>query len=301
VNSPFPIIPTPFPSVVMSFADALARAPPGGAPGGGPGPGGGGPGGGGPGGGGNSHSGHSLGSSSSGQLVAGSGSSSMFAQEVSAIARLAFQLNTHVTTYRRLVDAIGSNADTRAHRDKVRACRESVTRLAQQCGERLKKLPTGSSQQQEAQREKLARDVRRLLADFEVLARESRTKEARHAPREPAATSVGAGFDADSNVDNEEEERLLAERRQQQQQQQEQFTNLLEHNDAVIAEREEGIRDLQRDIGEVNEIFRDLAVLVHEQDAMIDSIDANIASTETRTGGGLRELERVRFSPLFAC
>lgn len=40
-------------------------------------------------------------------------------------------------------------------------------------------------------------------------------------------------------------------------------------NEATIEERDQGIREIQQQIGEVNEIFKDLAVLVHEQGTMI--------------------------------
>ena len=40
-------------------------------------------------------------------------------------------------------------------------------------------------------------------------------------------------------------------------------------NDAIIEEREQGIQEIQQQIGEVHEIFKDLAVLVHEQGIMI--------------------------------
>lgn len=40
-------------------------------------------------------------------------------------------------------------------------------------------------------------------------------------------------------------------------------------NEAIIEEREQGIQEIQHQIGEVNEIFKDLAVLVHEQGTMI--------------------------------
>ncbi|KAK9049845.1 hypothetical protein SSX86_031186 [Deinandra increscens subsp. villosa] len=40
-------------------------------------------------------------------------------------------------------------------------------------------------------------------------------------------------------------------------------------NEVVIEEREQGIQEIQNQIGEVNEIFKDLAVLVHEQGAII--------------------------------
>lgn len=37
----------------------------------------------------------------------------------------------------------------------------------------------------------------------------------------------------------------------------------------MIEEREQGIREIHHQIGEVNEIFKDLAVLVHDQGYMI--------------------------------
>lgn len=45
--------------------------------------------------------------------------------------------------------------------------------------------------------------------------------------------------------------------------------NEISFNEAVIEEREQGIHEVQLQIGEVNEIFKDLAVLVHDQGAMI--------------------------------
>lgn len=48
--------------------------------------------------------------------------------------------------------------------------------------------------------------------------------------------------------------------------------NEIAFNEAVIEEREQGIQEIQNQIGEVNEIFKDLAVLVHEQGAMIGKL-----------------------------
>ena len=48
--------------------------------------------------------------------------------------------------------------------------------------------------------------------------------------------------------------------------------NEIAFNEAVIEEREQGIHEIQQQIGEVNEIFKDLAVLVHEQGTMIGKL-----------------------------
>lgn len=45
--------------------------------------------------------------------------------------------------------------------------------------------------------------------------------------------------------------------------------NEITFNDAIIEEREQGIKEVQQQISEVNEIFKDLADLVHVQGAMI--------------------------------
>lgn len=48
--------------------------------------------------------------------------------------------------------------------------------------------------------------------------------------------------------------------------------NEIVFNEAIIEEREQGIQEIQQQIGEVNEIFKDLAVLVHEQGTMIGKL-----------------------------
>lgn len=47
----------------------------------------------------------------------------------------------------------------------------------------------------------------------------------------------------------------------------------LEHeivfNETIIEEREQGMIEIQQQIGELNEMFKDLALLVHEQGTML--------------------------------
>lgn len=45
--------------------------------------------------------------------------------------------------------------------------------------------------------------------------------------------------------------------------------NEIAFNEAIIEEREQGIKEIEDQIGQANEIFRDLAVLVHEQGVVI--------------------------------
>lgn len=45
--------------------------------------------------------------------------------------------------------------------------------------------------------------------------------------------------------------------------------NEIAFNEAIIEEREQGIRDIEEQIGQASEIFKDLAVLVHDQGVLI--------------------------------
>lgn len=52
--------------------------------------------------------------------------------------------------------------------------------------------------------------------------------------------------------------------------------NEIMFHEAIIEERDVGIRETQQRISDVNEIFKHLAVLVHDQGAMIGEIICNL-------------------------
>ena len=64
-------------------------------------------------------------------------------------------------------------------------------------------------------------------------------------------------------------------------------------NEAVIAERSQGINQLSHSVQEVAEIFNDLALLVNEQGTQIDNIQTNIETAHSQTTRGVKELARA--------
>lgn len=58
----------------------------------------------------------------------------------------------------------------------------------------------------------------------------------------------------------------------------------------MLREREYAIRKIESDIVEVNQIFKDLATMVHDQGEVIDSIEANIESTGIQIHEGTQQL-----------
>lgn len=80
----------------------------------------------------------------------------------------------------------------------------------------------------------------------------------------------------------------------QQQQQQEQLRlasqDDVNFQESLIIERESEIRNIEQSVGELNELFRDVAHMVHEQGENIDTIYANVDNTRTDTQGAHKQL-----------
>eukprot|EP00027_Filamoeba_sp_ATCC50430_P015914 CAMPEP_0168573836 /NCGR_PEP_ID=MMETSP0413-20121227/18750_1 /TAXON_ID=136452 /ORGANISM="Filamoeba nolandi, Strain NC-AS-23-1" /LENGTH=207 /DNA_ID=CAMNT_0008607119 /DNA_START=280 /DNA_END=900 /DNA_ORIENTATION=- len=69
--------------------------------------------------------------------------------------------------------------------------------------------------------------------------------------------------------------------------------NQLDFNEALIVDRDQGIREIEKTVVEVNEIFRDLSKLVIEQGQMIDNIESNIESAVQDTNKGVVEIRKA--------
>ncbi|KAI3713716.1 hypothetical protein L1987_72302 [Smallanthus sonchifolius] len=138
---------------------------------------------------------------------------------------------------------------------------------------------------------KLAKDFQTVLQEFQKAQRLSAERETAYTPYVPQSSlpSHDPASEVDISSDRSQEQRaLLVDSKRQL------FGNyvLLEvllldneiaFNEAIIEERDQGIQEIQNQIGEVNEIFKDLAVLVHEQGTMIDDIGSNIENSHAAT------------------
>ena len=57
----------------------------------------------------------------------------------------------------------------------------------------------------------------------------------------------------------------------------------MDFQESLIVERESEIRNIEQSVGELNELFRDVAHIVHEQGGMLDTIEVNVQNTATDT------------------
>jgi len=70
----------------------------------------------------------------------------------------------------------------------------------------------------------------------------------------------------------------------------------VQYNEAVIEERDKAITEITGQIGEVHQIFQDLAVLVHDQGEMVDDIEANLTRAVHRTSDAHRQVVKAERS-----
>ena len=168
-------------------------------------------------------------------------------------------------------------------------CRQQLRQLQHYTGQLAKDTATQLKQLQELQppgdqaakmqRERLQDQFTKALDNFQNIQREAADKErqklkaAQYDQDQVTLPGPGEGFGA----------------------QQSRTQMMLEEEDRLkeLEDREKAMRQLESDIGDVNEIFKDLATLVHDQGEIIDSIESNIESTAVHVETGAEQLTQV--------
>ncbi|KAJ7554370.1 hypothetical protein O6H91_06G137400 [Diphasiastrum complanatum] len=197
-----------------------------------------------------------------------------------------FQINTAVSTFRRLVNNLGSTKDTPEFREKLLKTRQHIANLVKETAKKLKEATDTDqkatvSPSKKIGDAKLAKDFESILKEFQKVQKTAAEHEVAYLPFVPQVVlpSSSSEFNLKSE-DSQEKQSLLTEQRRQEVIQ---LENEVVFNEAVIEEREQGIREIQQQIGEVHEMFKDLAVLVQDQAILIDDIDSNLETSHSAT------------------
>lgn len=207
-----------------------------------------------------------------------------------------------VTAFNRLRDDVGrlgGPADTVDLRRRVAEGSQRLKGLAQEFRQRAAQHPARDS----TAAQKLLRDFQGLLRNSERLMEAAKGKEAASLPR-PAAGGAAAGAAAAAAQQQQQQQsasaREDAEREalleQQRKAQVLAVESSLQFNEAVIEERDAAITQISGQIGEVHQIFQDLAVLVNDQGAQLDDIESNITRAAERTGDATVQIARAERS-----
>ncbi|XP_049353644.1 syntaxin-22-like [Solanum verrucosum] len=215
-----------------------------------------------------------------------------------AMASGIFQINTAVSTFQRLVNTLGTPKDTPELRDKLHKTRLHIGQLVKDTSAKLKQASETDhrievSASKKITDAKLAKDFQAVLKEFQKAQRLAAERETSYSPFVPQSVLPSSSTDSEIDVSSDkgqEQRALLVESRRQEVVL---LDNEISFNEAIIEERDQGIQEVQQQIGEVNEIFKDLAVLVHEQGTMIDDIGSNIENSHAATAQGRTQLAKA--------
>jgi t-SNARE complex subunit (syntaxin) len=124
----------------------------------------------------------------------------------------------------------------------------------------------------------LNREFKASLGEFQVLQRTAIEKERTSAAAARAALEEGQS-------PSQEQSEWGGQQQQQQEQLRLASQDDVDFQESLIIERESEIRNIEQSVGELNELFRDVAHMIHEQGENLDIISANVETTREATRG----------------
>jgi hypothetical protein len=203
-------------------------------------------------------------------------------------------ITANITSLQKLTSTIGTSRDTQLIREQLNDLVSETREIASQTSSLLKKW-NDNDKDARLVKSKLMKEYQMLLQQFGDAAKYSAEKERSNplaAKKKEAAypdsqSAFGGGYQDpraqaygyDRNAEREAD--FL------QQQQQIDFQNL------HIEERNESIKELEKSVIEINDLFIDVAKLVKESQPMIDSIEGNILDSVDATDKGVVQLRKA--------
>ncbi|XP_053212905.1 syntaxin-12-like [Panonychus citri] len=212
------------------------------------------------------------------------------------------KISQNVNSMQRMVNQLGTPSDSENLRDSLQQIQHYTNQLAREtnnCIKELSAIPQPQSISEQRQRrmlkERLTNDFSDALKNFQVIQRTAvqKQKESVHRARANSGLNkIGPFEDVTSQQSNQNLIDLAspgAIGSQQSVIQMEEEVDL-----ETMREREQAIRKLESDILGVNQIFKDLATLVHDQGEVIDSIEANVENATSHIEEGVQQIAKAR-------
>ncbi|ETS86003.1 hypothetical protein PFICI_04028 [Pestalotiopsis fici W106-1] len=199
-----------------------------------------------------------------------------------------FHLQGNNSKLRTEINRLGTRQDNPRLRERVQALLEESRDQFKDVGEGVKKLQQWGEDitpTQKYSQQKLAREFGASLKEFQSLQRTALEK--LNASVSAAKAALDAESPSEARGAQQDELQLL-----QQQQEQVHLANQddVDFQDALIAEREEEIRQIEEGVGDLNVLFRQVAQIVSEQGEQLETIESNAVNIRDDTRGADYEL-----------
>ncbi|KJX99940.1 snare domain-containing protein [Zymoseptoria brevis] len=199
-----------------------------------------------------------------------------------------FSLTSNISRLSNQVALLGTRRETDRVRERVQDLLSETGDGFKEIGEGLKKVQAwhdlGPSQKYTSN--KLSTEFKASLTEFQTLQRSALEKQRASASAARMALDENEGGGATSSGGGQQ---------QQQQQLQQQDLRLADQSEVdfqetLIIERESEIRNIESSVSELNELFRDVATMVHDQGQSLDIISENVTSTRDDTRNADQQL-----------
>uniref|UniRef100_A0ACB8FT06 Uncharacterized protein n=1 Tax=Sphaerodactylus townsendi TaxID=933632 RepID=A0ACB8FT06_9SAUR len=190
-----------------------------------------------------------------------------------------------------------SKRDSSKLQESLQELQHTANRLAKETNEYLKELgslplPLSAleQRQQKLQKERLMNDFSAALNNFQAVQRKVSEKEKETVARARAGSRLSA------EERNKDEQLVSFDSNEEWNQMQSQEEDAITEQDLeLIKERETAIVQLEADILDVNQIFKDLAMMIHDQGDVIDSIESSIENAEVHVENANEQLQRASY------
>lgn len=211
-----------------------------------------------------------------------------FNRYTSQLSDKLFSLTANISKLSNQIALLGTRRETDRVRERVQDLLSETGDSFKEIGEGLKKVSAwhdlGPSQKYTAN--KLGTEFRASLTEFQGLQRHALEKQ------RASATAARTALDSEGVSSPGRGE---GGQQQQQLQQQQQDLRLADQSEvdfqeSLITEREAEIVQIEQSVGQLNELFRDVATLVHDQGMSLDIISENVESTRDDTRNADQQL-----------
>ncbi|KAG0368772.1 hypothetical protein BGZ54_001196 [Gamsiella multidivaricata] len=212
-----------------------------------------------------------------------------FQAKINHISQQVFRISSNVSSIQRLVGYLGTTKDSQDVRTKLQDVTEQTRNLVRDTSQDIKDLTKFDAAGKKLETQKVSKDFSKILVEFQKIQRVSAEKQRDFVFK---ARQVGSrnsySSETEEEVNQGGEQPLL--NNDQRRMQLLVVDNELEYNESMITQREGEILEIEQGITELNEIFRDLGTMVHEQGNMLDSIESNVTSVSMTTQTAAEEL-----------
>ncbi|KAM0715379.1 hypothetical protein Q7P37_008877 [Cladosporium fusiforme] len=200
-----------------------------------------------------------------------------------------FTLTNNISRLNNQIALLGTKRETDRVRERVQDLLQETGDSFKDIGEGLKRVSNWEDlgPSQKYTQGKLNQEFRASLTEFQVLQRQALEKQ------RASATAARTALEQEDSA--HQDGSSGGQQQQQQQQIQQQEPRLADQSEvdfqeSLIIERESEIRNIEQSVGELNELFRDVAHMVHEQGQSLDIISDNVTQTRDDTRNADQQL-----------